>query len=163
MPSNRRKVIVKRKFLLILLSMSAAATYSQAMTVDFKNVYFKPGLPNAGGNLESSAVKFKGYAIPALTANASTFLKIKPDFKVKIVGFTDNQECAGDACYALSLRRALLVQAWLIAHGFPPERLLAPEGHGNNEPIDTNASASGRLRNRRAEFQMVRDVDQTVQ
>jgi OmpA-OmpF porin, OOP family len=150
------------KLLFIFLSVLAVTTYSEATSIDFKNVCFKPGLPKFGGNFDNSAFEADKYAIATLTANASTFLKMKTDLKVRIVGFTDDRECAGNACYALSLRRAVVVQTWLIAHGFPLARLLNPEGHGSNDPIDTNSTENGRLRNRRAEFQIVPNPDSTA-
>jgi outer membrane protein OmpA-like peptidoglycan-associated protein len=146
---------MKSKHAVVLLFVALVCGQAYATTLDFKNVYFKEGQPNTGADLSASAVMFSDYAVPALTANASTFLSIKSDTKVKIVGFTDDKECQGDSCKALSLRRAQLVNAWLLAHGFPADRLLVPEGHGSNDPIDTNATEEGRQRNRRAEFQII--------
>ncbi|GGA14293.1 hypothetical protein GCM10011408_40080 [Dyella caseinilytica] len=126
-----------------------------ATDLDFKGVFFKEGLPGTGGDLAGSTVMFEDYVLPVLNDDSAAFLRLKSDAKVRIVGFTDSQECVGDACKALSLRRAQLVNAWLLAHGFPADRLLAPEGHGSSEPIDNNAKAEGRQRNRRVEFQII--------
>ena len=146
---------MKTKRAILLLIAVFVCGQAFATSIDFKNVYFKEGLPSTGGDLSMSSVMFNDYVVPTLTANSSTFLSIKSNTKVKIVGFTDDQECQGDACKALSLRRAQLVNTWLLAHGFPADRLLTPEGHGSGEPIDTNATADGRQRNRRAEFQII--------
>jgi OOP family OmpA-OmpF porin len=116
-----------------------------ATDIDFKGVFFKEGLPSGGGDLASSTVMFDDYVVPVLKGDTATFLSLKSDAKVKIVGFTDDHECVDEACKTLSLRRAQLVNAWL----------LAPEGHGSSEPVDTNATADGRQRNRRAEFQVI--------
>ncbi|MFC3651916.1 OmpA family protein [Dyella humi] len=151
---------MKAKHAVFILFSALVCVHVHATTLDFKNVYFKAGQPIAGGNLSDSAVKFNDYAVPALNANASTFLSLKSNAKVKIVGFTDDKECQGDGCNALSLRRAQLVNAWLLSHGFPAERLLAPEGHGSSDPIDTNATADGQQRNRRAEFQIIEPSEQ---
>ncbi|WP_158545013.1 OmpA family protein [Dyella monticola] len=126
-----------------------------ATDLDFKGIFFKEGLPSVGGDLAGSTVMFDDYAVPVLKDDSAAFLNLKSNAKVKIVGFTDNQECQRDICKALSLRRAQLVNAWLLAHDFPADRLLAPEGHGSSDPIDTNATADGRQRNRRAEFQII--------
>jgi OOP family OmpA-OmpF porin len=126
-----------------------------ATDIDFKGVFFKEGLPSGGGDLAGSTVMFDDYVVPVLKGDTATFLSLKSDAKVKIVGFTDDHECVDEACKTLSLRRAQLVNAWLLAHGFPADKLLAPEGHGSSEPVDTNATADGRQRNRRAEFQVI--------
>ena len=51
----------------------------------------------------------------------------------------------------LSQRRAEAVKAWMVAKGVSASRL-ATKGYGMRDPIDTNATAEGRLRNRRIEF-----------
>jgi flagellar motor protein MotB len=145
---------------LILLCGLVLSAYSQATTVDFKNLYFKEGLPLSGGSLDNSATMFDEYAMPVLQANSSTFLGIKSNSKLRIVGFTDNVECSGAACTSLSLRRAQLVYNWLLAHGLPTSKLLPPEGHGSTDFIDTNDTSDGRQRNRRVEFQIVSDPTQ---
>jgi hypothetical protein len=146
---------MKTKRAAFLLFSVLVSGHSYATSIGFKNVYFKEGLPIAGTDLGNSTVAFNEYVAPVLIANSSTFLSIKSNAKVRIVGFTDGKECIGDACKALSLRRAQLVSAWLLAHGFPAGRLLAPEGRGSGEPIDTNSTADGRQRNRRIEFQII--------
>jgi OmpA family len=143
----------KHSALLLLAALVCGHVY--ATTLDFKGVFFKEGLPVDGGELSQSTVMFNDYVVPVLTADSSGFISLKSNAKVKIVGFTDNQECQGEACKSLSLRRAQLVNAWLLAHGFPADKLLAPEGHGSSEPIDNNATADGRQRNRRVEFQII--------
>jgi hypothetical protein len=145
---------MKYVYTIFLLSVFFCAP-ACSTSIDFKNVYFQESLPRPGDDLGGSSVMFNDYVVPVLNANSSTFLSLKSNAKVKIVGFTDNKECVGDACKVLSLHRAQLVNAWLLAHGFPQDRLLVPEGHGSAEPIDTNITADGRQRNRRAEFQII--------
>ena len=53
----------------------------------------------------------------------------------------------------LSLQRARIVADHLIAQGVDPERLLV-DGRGSAEPIADNATALGRERNRRIEFEL---------
>lgn len=77
-----------------------------------------------------------------------------PGIKVRIEGHTDstgnekhNQE--------LSENRALAVRDYLIDKGVEPKRLDA-RGFGSSEPLDTNATADGREKNRRVEFVILR-------
>lgn len=150
-----RKRLGRNSFFLFLLLVVLACGFSFATTVDFKVVYFQAGLPKEGGDLSSSTVMFNDYTVPVLKANTSTFLSMKSNAKVKIVGFTDNKECRGEACKALSLRRAQLVNGWLLSNGFPADKLLAPEGHGSEQPAASNVKSEGRQQNRRVEFQVI--------
>jgi OOP family OmpA-OmpF porin len=74
---------------------------------------------------------------------------------VEIIGFTDNQECSGSECQALSLRRAQVVYDWLVAHGVSPNNLRAPVGRGSDLAIDSNDTELGRQRNRRTEVHIL--------
>ena len=53
----------------------------------------------------------------------------------------------------LSRARAEAVQAFLVAAGYPAERIRA-KGIGQDRPVASNASASGRARNRRVEIRV---------
>jgi len=70
---------------------------------------------------------------------------------VTIRGYTDS---TGNPDYnqKLSERRAAAVQEYLVAHGVP-SRMLSSSGLGENNPIDSNATASGRAANRRVTVQ----------
>ena len=75
-----------------------------------------------------------------------------PELTIRIVGHTDslgraarNQELSG--------YRADAVAAYLRAKGIAPARL-STRGAGERNPIASNASATGRARNRRIEFQL---------
>ena len=80
-------------------------------------------------------------------------LRDYPNIRVRIEGHTDS---TGSARYNLRLSdsRAKAVRQWLIEFGIDPGRMTA-EGRGLTEPIDTNATAAGRQRNRRVEFDIV--------
>lgn len=68
-----------------------------------------------------------------------------------VVGHTDDK---GGRTYnqALSLRRALAVKRYLVErHGVASDRLEC-RGRGDEEPLTSNDSESGRARNRRVEF-----------
>jgi outer membrane protein OmpA-like peptidoglycan-associated protein len=70
--------------------------------------------------------------------------------KLRIEGHTDNRGAAG---YNLSLsdQRAVSVKKYLIEYGVVPERLES-KGFGLTQPIDTNETIAGRLKNRRVDF-----------
>jgi OmpA-OmpF porin, OOP family len=70
--------------------------------------------------------------------------------KVRVDGHTDS--VGADAMnLELSRRRALAVKERLIQQGIAPERLDS-EGFGETQPIESNATALGRAKNRRVEF-----------
>ncbi len=71
-------------------------------------------------------------------------------FRFSIEGHTDS--IGGESTNEhLSLRRAEVVQAFLVARGVPSQRL-SSVGHGESEPIAPNAEEMGRKRNRRVEI-----------
>ncbi len=78
-----------------------------------------------------------------------------PDMRLRIEGHTDSRG-SDEANLLLSQRRAESVRAYLESRGIAPERLIAV-GRGELEPIDTNRTPSGRQRNRRVEFHILRD------
>ena len=73
--------------------------------------------------------------------------------KVKIIGHTDS---SGDAAknLALSKERAVAVKNYLINKSIAVERL-SVEGLGSNKPVADNATADGRKKNRRIEFDVI--------
>lgn len=73
--------------------------------------------------------------------------------KVKIIGHTDS---SGDANknYTLSQQRADAVKNYLIAKNIP-ETSLSTEGKGASVPVADNATAEGRKKNRRIEFEVL--------
>lgn len=85
---------------------------------------------------------------PALQEVARS-LNAHPESTVRVVGHTDN---VGSQSYnqQLSVDRALSVSRILIRYGVSSSRITY-SGRGMNEPITTNATASGRAMNRRVE------------
>ncbi|MDB2465838.1 OmpA family protein [Planktomarina temperata] len=77
-------------------------------------------------------------------------LQAYPNSTISIEGHTDN---TGTANYnrILSQRRANAVADILVNNGVPPARLYAV-GRGENEPVTSNLSATGRAQNRRVEI-----------
>lgn len=82
------------------------------------------------------------------------FLKENPGVRVEISGHTDN---TGSPAYnvQLSERRAKSVNDYLVNNGVSAARLI-PKGFGSAQPIASNDSESGRQRNRRIEFKIIK-------
>lgn len=77
-----------------------------------------------------------------------------PAMKLKITGYTDNT--GSDALnQKLSLKRAEAVKNYLIKKGLS-EKHFEVVGLGNSHPVASNASATGRQKNRRVEITIVK-------
>jgi chemotaxis protein MotB len=73
---------------------------------------------------------------------------------VDVVGHTDSDPIKKSKWkdnWELSTQRALAVVRYLIKGGFPKDRIRAV-GRGENQPIASNSTASGKARNRRVEI-----------
>ena len=80
-------------------------------------------------------------------------LKKYPDIKLEVAAYMDS---VGDDEYNLELskKRAENVVNYLISKGVPSERLVA-KGYGEANPVASNESAAGRIKNRRIEFKII--------
>jgi len=87
------------------------------------------------------------------------YLKVHADTMVKIEGHTDSRG-SSDYNAQLSQRRAEAVRNFLVTNGVAPERITA-QGMGEDYPIATNSSASGRQQNRRVEV-IITDAPKTM-
>lgn len=101
----------------------------------------------------------------ALITNEDAFLflrrialiikKMPKDVQLDAVGYTDNTPPPQDSGYAdnweLSSARAISVAKELIKDSVNPERIIA-SGRAQFDPIATNATEDGKLRNRRVEL-----------
>lgn len=108
-----------------------------------ENVNFKRGTAELeGGDTKSSLTELAG------------FLLENPTMKLRIHGHTDS---AGDPGLnkALSLERAGSVRDFLIEQGVPFESLRI-SGWGGTRPTASNATESGRSKNRRVELEVER-------
>ena len=81
--------------------------------------------------------------------------------RVEIAGHTDSQ--GGDQ-YNLELSddRAKSVRDYLVNKGVKSERLV-PKGYGETKPIESNRTRSGRAANRRVEFNLIDQSDDTIE
>ena len=88
----------------------------------------------------------------------SDFLKQNPDRNIMIEGHTDS---TGSAEYNLDLsrRRAQAVAQALRSQGIEPDRIVT-RGYGQEYPVASNDTPSGRLQNRRVEV-IIEDATET--
>ncbi|MBS0366818.1 MAG: OmpA family protein [Proteobacteria bacterium] len=99
-----------------------------------------------GVNFETNSAQLTGASRPILDKVADG-LRQHPHLKVEIQGHTDS---TGSAKYNLGLsdRRAASVREYLISQGVPAAQL-TERGYGETQPVANNATAAGRLSNRR--------------
>lgn len=81
------------------------------------------------------------------------FLVENPDVKIEVGGHT-NGNPPHDYCDRLSTSRAKAVVDYLKRKGIPSYRLTY-KGYGKRQPIDSNKTASGRLKNQRVEIKIM--------
>lgn len=121
---------------------SAFSTIPRPGQVVLLNVYFDTG--------KASLKKASFEEIEKIEA----FLKAHPEYKVKITGHTDY---TGDPAKndKLSIERANSVKDELVKRGINQGKILA-SGNGARNPIADNETKSGRAKNRRVEFQVLK-------
>ncbi|TAA28066.1 MULTISPECIES: OmpA family protein [Pseudoxanthomonas] len=115
---------------------------------DFWGVNFKTGQPASGKALLEAVAGPRDQE--ALENDLALLKRMPPDVPLRVLGFTDSEECSGLSCSELSLRRAQALQDWLLNHGVSKSRLSAPKGLGSARPISSNETEDGRAQNRRA-------------
>jgi outer membrane protein OmpA-like peptidoglycan-associated protein len=79
-------------------------------------------------------------------ARVASIVAVHPGLRVEVEGNTDSA-----ATEALSLRRAEAVRGVVLGGGLPTSAVTA-RGLGNTRPLTSNASAAGRVENRRVEI-----------
>lgn len=77
-------------------------------------------------------------------------LKTYPNARIRIAGYADARGNSADNM-ALGKARADSIKAALVAQGIDAARIETVSG-GENDPVDTNATAGGRFENRRTEL-----------
>ena len=93
-----------------------------------------------------------------LLEEVATLLNVDKTHPITVEGNTDNQPIATSqfpSNWELSTARATTVVRFLIAHGVSAERLAAA-GYAALHPVDSNATATGRARNRRVDIVLMR-------
>lgn len=116
------------------MAAASAAQALQSVTFDFDSSKLRPE------------------AITILDADART-LKVNAKAMVEVAGHTDS---VGPGPYnqRLSERRAWTVANFLMDQGIDKKRL-QPKGYGEEQPVASNDSASGRAKNRRVDLKVL--------
>jgi len=131
------------------LTMLQSRTSERGIVLTIPDVLFEVHKTNVKASAQRDLVAIAAY------------LKEHPDQKVLIEGHTDS---TGTESYnhELSLRRGTVVETFFLRSGVDPERLQV-RGLGEDHPIASNGTASGRQQNRRVELVMLNaDGDKTV-
>ena len=105
-------------------------------------------------NFASGSADVPASMAPFLQSAAGDLKQLKAGHVLEIAGYTDNTGDAG-LNLALSQKRAEAVRAALIKYGADPDMLVA-KGYGQADPIASNDTAEGRLKNRRIEYHVVK-------
>jgi OmpA-OmpF porin, OOP family len=119
---------------------------------DVKDLLF--ALNDSVVNFASSSAEVPESMVPFLKTAAGDLKQLKAGHVLEIAGYTDN---TGDAALnlALSQKRAEAVREALIKYGADPDMLVA-KGYGEADPVASNDTAEGRLKNRRIEYHVVK-------
>jgi outer membrane protein OmpA-like peptidoglycan-associated protein/uncharacterized protein YidB (DUF937 family) len=105
-------------------------------------------------NFASDSAEVPESAAPFLKIAAADLKQLKTGHVLEVAGYTDN---TGDAALnlALSQKRAEAVREALIKYGADADMLVA-KGYGEADPVASNDTAEGRLKNRRIEYHVVK-------
>lgn len=118
-------------------------------------IHFKPGLPRTSKALNSAVV----YDAPKFESldNFLVLVINTPQYKIQVIGYTDNHECQPEQCQKLSQARAEAVYALLVQKGVPVAKLEPPIGYGSSKPSTYNANEHDWQAERRVEIEMSRN------
>lgn len=133
---------------------AAALAALAALPADAPAAALLAALNLAVVNFATGSSDIPSSAQPLLDAAARALAAQPADMRIVVNGHTDNRGLP-EANLALSVQRAEAVRAALVARGVPAERLTAV-GHGDRQPVASNATDEGRFRNRRIEFVLPR-------
>jgi outer membrane protein OmpA-like peptidoglycan-associated protein len=98
---------------------------------------------------DSNHAEIKPQFYDTLNSVTEVFQEYKQTL-IDVVGHTDS-DGADDFNYDLSRRRAAAVAQYMSSQNLDPNRF-SVEGHGERDPIASNATASGKAQNRRVEI-----------
>jgi outer membrane protein OmpA-like peptidoglycan-associated protein len=122
-----------------------------AFDIEFKRVEFPAGAPGLT-QAANDAERILGDDEMAVLWELRAALLERPFLGATVTGYADAQECTGDACRELSLRRAALVLAWLRKHGVPNDQLGGPASESTDFPLNSGETEEDRARNRRVQL-----------
>ena len=119
---------------------------------DVKDLLF--ALNDSAVNFASDSAEVPESMAPFLKIAAADLKQLKAGHVLEVAGYTDN---TGDDALnlALSQKRAEAVREAFIKYGADPDSLVA-KGYGEADPIASNDTAEGRLKNRRIEYHVLK-------
>jgi len=91
----------------------------------------------------------------------SDMLKMYPDYKVEVAGYTDNipiNNFEFESNWDLSSRRSLNFMKYLLNSNSIDQARFRSIGYGEYQPIDTNETSEGRAKNRRVDVNIIRNM-----
>lgn len=104
-------------------------------------------------HFESGSARLTNIA-KAILDEVALRMKQEPAATALVIGYTDDRENTG-ANADLDRRRAEAVRDYLVSrHGIDASRIMV-EGRGTTDPVGDNATAEGRLRNRRVVIRLM--------
>lgn len=98
-------------------------------------------------NFDTGSANISGSSANTLETIYNLLIQAE-DTKLRLEGHTDDTGSA-ESNYDLSQRRAQSVVNFLRSKGIPQSRFQSVIGKGEDEPIETNTTSSGRAKNRR--------------
>jgi outer membrane protein OmpA-like peptidoglycan-associated protein len=134
----RARVAARQDLLNRLNAVLPTRETDRGLVSEIGGVQFATGTADLSTSARESLARFSG------------IVASYPDLRFRIEGHTDNTGSV-QTNEALSLRRAIAVRDYLISQGVAASSTDAA-GLGSSRPIDDNATAEGRARNRRVEI-----------
>jgi lipid-binding SYLF domain-containing protein len=137
-PAGRQLIVTLNRYSGMNENQVDVAQGLRSGRVTLQNVHFATGKADITPDSE------------AALANTAQAMKDNPDWKIQVEGFTDS---TGDEAANLKLSedRAKAVANWLADHGVDRSRLTT-KGYGENKPVASNETETGRRKNRRVEL-----------
>ncbi|MGC2065025.1 MAG: YSC84-related protein [Candidatus Acidiferrales bacterium] len=137
-PAGRQLIVTLNRYSGMNENQVDVAQGLRSGRITLQNVHFATGKADITADSE------------AALANAAQAIKDNPGWKIQVEGFTDS---AGDkaANLKLSQDRAEAVANWLAGHGVDRSRLTT-KGYGEDKPVASNETETGRRKNRRVEL-----------
>lgn len=119
---------------------------------EMKAIQFETGRPLEGGTLSESMLHPE--VTIQLLRDDLALIKLLPKEKFRVVGATDDMECAQDACKKLSRRRADAVIEWLVTQGIPASQLTS-DVRGPYMGVEHRYTEGDRRVSRRVDIEIV--------
>jgi outer membrane protein OmpA-like peptidoglycan-associated protein len=134
----RERAAARQELLDRLNAVLPTRSTDRGLVSEIGGVQFATGTADLNAAARESLARFSG------------IVASYPDIALMIEGHTDSTG-SDETNNALSLRRALSVRDYLIGQGVSASKVDA-QGYGPTRPVDDNATADGRARNRRVEI-----------